>query len=118
MTASAWEWWCASPGGRSAPEKDFYAFPGDIQGAFFDLMEAWLDGSITVDGDSCKSYGQFGVLYLRHQKGNNPYRLYFVQRGDIAVAIHATYKNQQKIDRKTKDLLRARARKGSSKPFE
>lgn len=117
MKVGDWAWWCASAGARSPAEKEFAKFPDDVRGAFFDLMKGWLDGSVTPAGQACASYGRHGIMYLRHRKGNNPYRVYFVVDGAKAVIIHAAYKNQRKIDRKSQALLKERATSGTSKPF-
>ncbi|MGO1489523.1 MAG: type II toxin-antitoxin system RelE/ParE family toxin [Arachnia sp.] len=116
--ASEWHWWCHSVGGRSQVEKAFDALPGDIQGAFFALMEDWAKGELSVDGDSAGRMGQFNVLYLRTRKGNNQFRLYFVQKGNVNVCLEVMYKNQQKIDRATKDTLKSRSKGGASKPID
>lgn len=116
-TCKDWELWCATTGARSPAEKDLDGLPPGIQGTFFDLMESWLEGSLRVDGDSCKSFGEKGILYLRCRKGTNQYRLYFVMEDDIAVVLHACYKNQQRVDKKTKAMLLKRAASGTSRPF-
>ncbi len=117
MSCTDWRWWCAREGGRSPVEKDFHDLPKDVQGAFLRLMEAWMTGVLASDGDACKRYGQYGILYFRHSKGNNPYRLFFVMEGTIAIILDAQHKNQRKIDNETKARLKSRARSGSSKEF-
>lgn len=118
MSCTDWAWWCASPGGRSAVEKEFDAMPPDVQGTFLGLMEAWIDGELTVDGETCCRYGQFNVLYLKIQQGSNPFRVYFVQRGSVAVALHATRKKDQKINKQIRETLKQRAKGGSYKLLE
>lgn len=111
-TCTDWDWWRASEGARSPVKKEWDGLPPVAQGDLTRLMERWECGDLQPVGGDCARFGQWGVLYLRVRIGNNPYRLYFQMRGDIAVILHVAYKNQQKVDKATTKLLKTRATGG------
>lgn len=112
-TCTDWDWWRSAEGSRSPVEKEWDSIPAWAQGEFKRLMERWEQGDLQPVGGDCARMGEWGVLYLRVRRSSNPFRLYFQIRGTVAVVLHVTYKNQQKIDKATSKLLKKRANSGS-----